>query len=146
MSLLSLIVQSLALLPWRKANTTKFWVLLLCYNFIFFFLLFQSLPEGCTLQFLSGLCAYPLQDFFQLCRQGLGQICFAIDFTAWRKVYVLNTRYTGARLLSGLLIYNVGSHNSHRGTLLHGTKRAMSLATMTMISLHVYHILNRINE
>lgn len=80
--------------------------------------------KAALLQFLSGLREYPLQVAFQLFwRQGFWQICTSIDFTTCIKVYVLNTRYTGARLLSGSLVYGAGSHNSHKGTLFYGTKR-----------------------
>lgn len=121
----SLIVQSHAVLPWRRANTAKFWFFPLCYNLYFFSFFYSNIfLKAALLQFLSCLCEYPLQVAFQLFwRQGFWQICISIDFTTWRKVYVLNTRYTGARLLSGSLVYRAGSHISHKGTLFYGTKR-----------------------
>lgn len=67
----SLIVQPHAVLQWRRANTTRFWFLPLCYNF-FFFLLFQSLPEGFTFTVSLWSLCIPSPGFFPIMETGIG--------------------------------------------------------------------------
>lgn len=141
----SLIVQPHAVLPWRRANTTRFWFLPLCYNF-FFFLLFQSLPEGFTFTVSLWSLCIPSPGFFPIMETGIGADLLLHWFHHLKKClcaqYQIHRCKVTLRLL-GIWYWIPQLPQSHCFMELKGE---MSLATTIMTSLHMYHHLNRINE
>ena len=146
MSLLSLIVQSLALLPWRKANTTKFWVLLLCYNCIFFFF-YPNLFQKAALCSFSLVFVHILSRIFSnYADRDSGR--FALPLISLpEERSMCSTPDTQVQGYSQAPWYIMLDPTTPTKALFFmELKGEMSLATMTMTSLHMYHILNRINE
>ena len=145
----SLIVQPHAVLPWRRANTTKFWFLPLCYNLYFFFFLCFIPVSSRRLHFYSFslVFVHTLSRFLSnYGDRDWGRFASPLISPPEERSMcsIPDTQVQGYSQAPWYMVLDPTTPT--KALCFVELEGEMSLATTIMTSLHMYHHLNRINE